>query len=239
MRTIWGEFSPLSERGKSCCCSPYDIIDLVVVHLKLGGQREPTAEQQVHQTAEEPLCDGRKRGGGLLQRRRRGRRRNLGGRSGCRVLLCVVLIFVVLDDELRRLLRPFAMTTVLVPSWSLSTTVLLSGTSDDDVAPPQHLPLKHARLALELKHDGQDALQDAQAVQHLLGRIALLRRDADADALDERRREGGDVALWRGGEGVVRDEVEQPRGYHADERGDVLGRLDQCSANFFFPPPDG
>jgi len=101
--------------------------------------------------------------------------------------------------------------------------------SDNDVPLPQHLPLQHARLALELEHDGQDALQDAEAVQDLLGRVAL--RSA-AGALDERRREGGDVARGRGGERVVRDEVEQPGGYHADERGDVLGRVDQRSANF-------
>ena len=99
--------------------------------------------------------------------------------------------------------------------------------SDDDVPLPQHLPLEHARLALQLEHHGQDALQDAQAVQDLLGRVAL--RGA---AFHERRREGGDVTRWRGGERVVGDEVEQPGGYHADERGDILGCFDQCSANF-------
>ena len=52
---------------------------------------------------------------------------------------------------------------------------------------------------------------------------------------DERRREGGDVTLWRGGERhyVVGDEVEEPGGYHADERGDVLGRLYQCFCKLF------
>lgn len=100
---------------------------------------------------------------------------------------------------------------------------------DDDVPLPQHLPLKDARLALQLKDDGKDALQDAQAVQDLLGRVAL--RGA---ALDERRREGGDGFRRGGRERVVRDEIEETGSNDADERRDVLWRFNQCSANFFF-----
>ena len=197
-------------------CLPYRIIDFVVVHLQLRGQGEPTAEQQVDQTAEEPLRDRRKRG-----RRRRLPQRNLrrprwtGRKLGRRRALPRALLVIVLNDELGRLLTK-------IPTHPRAISILIN----NDVPLPQHLALKHARLALELKHDGQDALQDAQAVEDLLARVALR-----ASALDERRRERGDVLWRRGRERVVRDEVEQPGGDHAHERHDVLGRLEQCPAN--------
>jgi hypothetical protein len=97
----------------------------------------------------------------------------------------------------------------------------------DDIPLPQNLPLKDARFTLELKDDRKHALQDAQAVQDLLRRVALRGR-----ALDERRRERSDVFRRRGGERVVGDEVEEARRYDADEGGDVLGCFDQCSANW-------
>ena len=99
---------------------------------------------------------------------------------------------------------------------------------DDDIPLPQHLFLKDARLDLQFKDDGKDALQHAQAVQGLLGRVALR-----ATPFDERRRKGGDGFRRRGGERVVGHEIEETGGYDADERRDVLRRFEQRSANFW------
>src|SRR5712671_3554648 len=129
--------------------SPNGIVNLVVVHLQLRGEGETTAEKQIHQTTKEPFHDGRKCS-------------DLLGRdlwrwtSRRRTAVPIVLLVVIFDHKLGRLFR-------------LLATVLPL----DDIPLPQHLPLKDARLAVQLKDHGKDALQDPQAVQDLLGRVAL------------------------------------------------------------------
>ena len=130
-------------------------------------------------------------------------------KSRAGVFVVVVIIFV-LDYKFWCLFRLFPRTQAL-----------------DDVPLPQDPPLKNAGLTLQFKIYGKDALQNPQTVQDLLGRVAFR-----GTSLHERRRKRGDIFCLNGGERVVGDEVEEARGYDADEGHNVLGSLNQCSANF-------
>ena len=183
-----------------------------MVYLYLRGQREPTAKHKVNQAAKQPLRHRRHR----LPRLLRGlRRRGRGlGRTLPRALriLVLVAVLIVLDNELRLRTRILNRR----PTRARAAAAAL-GHGD---ALPEHLALELARLALDLEDRGEDALQDADAVQDLLRGVALRGR-AGARTV-ERGRERGDGRGGRRGEGVVRDEVEEARGDDADERRDVL-----------------
>ena len=138
-------------------------------------------------------------------------------RHSWRVIFCykaAIAFVLIFNDELRlraRLLdRPPTPRTRLVRHLH---------------ALPQYLLLETARLALELEHGGQHALQHADTVEHFFRRAAL-RGGACAGAVQRRCERRG-----RSGEGVVRDEVEEARGEYTEESGDILWCFVQRAAD--------